>query len=350
MNKLQWTELVKSIKQENDELSVGLIVDSPWMPGYCGINNIDFYIRPDEWIRSYKKIKADFPEVVFIPDWWNEFGMAAEPSGFGCKFNFYENNLPTINHVIKDMEDLEAIKSLKVPDPHKDGLMPLLLNLQRNAQPHMQERGEDHYIVATRGPLTIASHLTELTEFLVAIKTEPDSAHALLRKTTDLCKHWLEAQLDNVKTAKGILVLDDATGFLDEEDYLEFSHPYMKEIFSAFPETIHIFHNDAVRTTSYPYLEDMGVDLFNFTHTVDIGEARKLLGKKVCMLGNVPPMALAKQTPGEVCDLTRNCITRYKEANNGDLHGLIVSLGGGMPMGATYENTRALIDAVKVQT
>lgn len=347
MNELQWTELVKSIKQENDALSIGLIVDSPWMPGYCGINNIDFYVRPDEWVRSYRKIKADFPEVLFIPDWWNEFGMATEPSGFGCKFNFYEDNLPTLNHIIDDIEDLAAIKALKVPDPHKDGLMPLLLNLQRYAQPYMKEMGEDHYIVATRGPLTIASHLLELTELLVAIKTEPDSAHALLRKTTDLCKLWLEAQLDNVKTAKGILVLDDPTGFLEEDDYLEFSHPYIKEIFSAFPEAIHIFHNDAVRTASYPHLEDMGVDLFNFTHTVDIGEAKKLLGPNVCMLGNVPPMALAKQSPEEVYTLTQDCISRYIEANNGSFRGLIVSPGGGMPMGATHENTRALIKAVK---
>lgn len=229
----------------------------------------------------------------------------------------------------------------------KDGLMPLLLNLQRYAQPYMKEMGEDHYIVATRGPLTIASHLLELTELLVAIKTEPDSAHALLRKTTDLCKLWLEAQLDNVKTAKGILVLDDPTGFLEEDDYLEFSHPYIKEIFSAFPEAIHIFHNDAVRTASYPHLEDMGVDLFNFTHTVDIGEAKKLLGPNVCMLGNVPPMALAKQSPEEVYTLTQDCISRYIEANNGSFRGLIVSPGGGMPMGATHENTRALIKAVK---
>ena len=347
MNSEKWKQLEATIRHENEKLHVGLIVDSPWMPGYCGISNVDFYARPDEWIRSYKKIKNDFPEVVYIPDWWNEYGMATEPSGFGCKFNFYDDNLPTPHHILDDIEDIDAIKALKVPDPRKDGLMPLLLNLQRYAQPYMQEMGEDHYMVAARGPLTIASHLIELTELLVGIKTEPDAVHALLRKTTDLCKRWLEAQLDNVKTAKGILVLDDVTGFLAEEDYLEFSHPYIKEIFSAFPETVHAFHNDAVRTSSYPHLEDMGVDIFNFTHTIDIAEAKKLLGDKVCLLGNMPPMSLAKQTPEEVYKLTQDNISRYIEANNGDFHGLMVSPGGGMPMGAKYETTRALIAAVE---
>lgn len=343
MNKQQWNQLEATIHQKNEALYAGLIVDSPWMPGYCGMSNLDFYCRPDAWFSAYCKIKADFPSAIFLPDWWNEFGMATEPSGFGCQFDLYPDNLPTVRHIIDGIDDTDAIDHLTVPDPRKNGLMPILLNLQSYLQPRLQEMGEDFYIVATRGPLTIASHLMELTELLVGIKTEEDTVHKILKCTTQLCKNWLEAQMDNVKSVKGILVLDDVTGFLSEEDYLQFSYPYIKEIFKSFDDCLHLFHNDAVRTSSFTHLGDMGVDLFNFTHTVDIGEAKRLVGPKVCLLGNVPPMSLARETPEKVAELTANMISGYCAANGGDYHGLMVSPGGGMPMGATKENTDALL-------
>lgn len=344
---IQWKNLQQIVAHTNTKLSSGLIVDSPWMPGYCGINNIDFFARPEAWFSAYQKIKADFPETTFLPDWWNEYGMATEPSGFGCKFDFYEDNLPTVHHIIEDIDDVDTIESLKVPDPRKNGLMPLLLNLQRYMQPKMQEIGEDFHIVSTRGPLTIASHLMELTELLVGIKTEGDTVHKLLKVTTQLCKNWLEAQLDNVKNAQGILVLDDVCGFLNEEDFQEFAFPYIKDVFDTFGETMHLFHNDTPTDMCVPYLEDMGVDIFNFTHKRNIGDIKKKIGKKVVLLGNVTPMSLVKEDAQTVYKQTQQVISDYIQANDGDFHGLMVSTGGGMPMGATYENTRAFIRAVE---
>lgn len=345
MNTTQWNALEATIRQTNDKLYAGLIVDSPWMPGYCGINNIDFYARPDAWFDAYRKIKADFPEMIFLPDWWNEYGMATEPSGFGVRFDLYEDNLPTVHHILEDFDD-PMLDSIRTPDPRKAGLMPLLLNLQRYLQPRIQEMGEDIYIVATRGPLTIASHLMELTELLVGVKSDGDGVHKLLRVTTDLCKDWLSAQLDNVKNAKGVLVLDDVSGFLNDEDYMEFAHPYIKEIFSAFDGLLHLFHNDTANDICFPHMEDLGVDLFNFTHKKDIGASKQKVGKKVCLLGNVPPMSLAKETPEAVYRQTQDVIAKYIAANGGDHHGLLVSTGGGAPMGASGENIRAMLRAV----
>ena len=36
-----------------DRVPVALIVDSPWLPGYAGINTLDFFLREDEWLRIY---------------------------------------------------------------------------------------------------------------------------------------------------------------------------------------------------------------------------------------------------------------------------------------------------------
>jgi len=347
MTDTQW-DLFKSIlKGEEEKLHVGLIVDSPWMPGYCGISTVDFYVRPEVWYDSYIKIKKDFPEVLFLPDWWAEYGMATEPSGFGVKFNFYDNNLPTTHPLSDDMDDMEDIvDSLKCPDPRKDGLMPLLLNLQKYMIPKLDKIGEKINIVSTRGPLTIAAHLFTVTEFLMCCKADPDTAHKLMKITTQLCKDWLSAQLENVGTAEGVLVLDDVTGFFGQDDYEEFAHPYLKDIFSAFPGCIRLFHNDTANDTSFPYMSDLGIDLFNFTHEKEISAVRSRVGAKVTLLGNIPPMSLAKNSPEEVYELAKKCTGSYITAA-GDTKGLLLSVGGGVPMEAKRECIEALLKAAK---
>jgi len=347
MTSVKW-DLFKSIlKGDEEKLHVGLVVDSPWMPGYCGISTVDFYVRPEEWFNAYVKIKKDFPDVLFLPDWWAEYGMATEPSGFGVKFNFHEDNLPTIHHLVDDSDEIDdIILGWKVPDPRKDGLMPLLLNLQRYMKPKMDEIGEKINIVSTRGPLTIASHIFSVSEILILVKSDPDVAHRLMKMMTQLCKDWLEVQLENVGTAEGVLVLDDVMGFFGTDDYKEFAHPNFKEIFSAFPECIHFLHNDTPNPNCFPFIEDLGVDLFNFTHEKDIGSVRKLVGDKVTLLGNVPPMSLAKKSADEVYELTKTCIDDYISVA-GNTKGLLLSVGGGVPMEAKGECINAMVKAAK---
>ena len=200
-------------------------------------------------------------------------------------------------------------------------------------------------MVCARGPFTVASHIFTVTQLLMLMMINPDAADKLLRKTTQLVKLWLEAQLENVKTAKAIMVLDDVCGYFSPEDFTTLCMPYMKEVFSAFPEMRHYFHNDFTSNSCYPHLEEMGVDVFNFTHTQEIGASRKMSGKKVVLMGNVPPMLLLGDDAKAVYDTTKSVIESYVAAN-GSHHGLMLSTGGGLPMGAKKENIDALISAV----
>lgn len=345
MNQTEWGRLQKAVRRENEKPEIALLVDSPWIPGYCGHGIIDFMARQDIWIRDYRKIKADFPGVILIPDYWVEFGMATEPSSFGCRIEFFQDNLPIAHHLFDSIDDFDPSK-LKLPNPKTSGLAPIALSLQRDAQEKLKVSGDKTYIVATRGPLTLASHLMELSELLIGVKIEPEKVHALLRVTSDYCVRWLEAQLENVRSAKGVLVLDDVTGFLGESDYLEFAHPYLKKIFDAFPEMMHLFHNDTDSDVCFSHLRELDVDLFNFTHKKSIAHARAKTGGNVCLMGNIPPMALAREMPDAVSELTKEMISDYRAANAGSCAGLLVSPGGGVPMGATRDNIAAMIETV----
>ena len=347
MNISQIRLLEDTLAHRNRQIPVVFIADSPWIPGYCGHTFIDYYTRNSVWLKDNRKIISDFPEAVFVPGWWVEYGMTAEPTAAGCRVCFYDDNLPHLHPITEDLDKAgEIFSQMAVPDPQVDGLMPFLLNQQRYVQPMLEAEGEEVYMVCARGPFTVASHMMTVTQLLMLIMTDPEAADKLLRKTTEIVKRWLEAQLENVKTAKAIMVLDDVCGYFSPEDFVGSCMPYMKEIFSAFPECSHYFHNDFTSSSCYPYLEEMGVDAFNFTHQVDIAEARRLAGQKLVLMGNVPPMLLTGDRPQEVYDTTRSIIDAYIKENGGH-QGLMLSTGGGLPMGAKKENIDALIAAVR---
>ena len=343
MNSKQWEIMKKAAGCEKlDAVPVGMIVDSPWMPGYCGVNTMDFYTDFGVWTQCYKKIKEDFPEAIFIPDWWVEFGMASESGAFGCKPKFYANQPVCIDHLIDDVDDIDKLV-LGDPDPNYDGLMPLALNYYRHVNEMLKDSDDKPRMVAARGPLNVASFIMSVPEFCIAVKIYPDETKEILKKITKLLIKWLRAQMDCLDAVEGILVLDDICGFLNEDDYMEFAHPYLKEIYDSFDVPVKMFHNDNFNNgyTTFPHIADLGINIFNFSFSADITKARELLGDKVCILGNIAPRdILLEGSPEDVKKATEDILSRY-----GSKQGLIFSAGGGASPGMPKENFRAMIDA-----
>ena len=345
MTDSQWKRLSACVEGTSDSLESALIIDSPWLPGYCGVPTSDFLAVQDVWLDCYMKVRRDFPELIFLPDFWIEYGMALEPSAFGCKIRFFPDTTPVIDHLIPSWEELPAfLDSAVTPDPHTDGLMSLALSVYRHIRPRLLDMGEKIKIVAARGPLTLASHLMGMTEFLMATQLSPAAARGLLKITTSLVRDWLAAQLEVLPEAEGILVLDDTVGFFSDEDYHTFAHPWLLEIFSAFPNKLKIFHNDTDNPVCYPYLEELGVDIFNFTHKKSLKETRALVGEKIVLMGNIAPLeTLAQGTPDEVRRATKTILEEY-----GSHRSVILSAGGGASPGTPGENIRAMIETGKV--
>ncbi len=342
MTQAQWKQLLSCASAAPaGQAPVALIVDSPWIPGYMGVNTLDYMTDLPTWWRCQRQIREDFPEVLFLPDYWVEFGMAAEPSAYGCKVNFYTDRPPTIGHMISDCDDIGVLAGLPVPNPLRDGLMPLALNYYRRASEWVREAGENICMVAARGPLNVATHMMGVSEFLLALKLYPDETHRLLDKLAALVRQWLQAQADAVGGVQGVLLLDDIIGFLSPEDFEVFAQPYFAKILAAFDVPVKMLHNDTDNPASYPYLADMGINLFNFTHEKPIDEVRRLVGDKVCLVGNVPPLQVLAQGSAQQAEAA----ARQVLAAHGTATGLLLSAGGGVSPGTPGGNIRALVRA-----
>ena len=47
----------------------------------------------------YEGLNKRFPNVAWIPGYWIEYGMAAEPSAFGARINWHADQPPSIEPV-----------------------------------------------------------------------------------------------------------------------------------------------------------------------------------------------------------------------------------------------------------
>ena len=335
----QWSTLLAVIDGVAIEpVPVGFIIDSPWLPGWAGISTLDYYSSESMWFEANLKAVKRFGDVMFLPGFWSEFGMCTEPSAFGAKCSWQDLELPHADRIITD---IQAVPSLDKPDPKKDGLMPFVLNRLEHYKDTIEREGHSIKFAVSRGPLNIASFLLGTTEFLMAIRTDPDACHALLGTVTDFIVEWLELQAQRFPSIDGVLILDDIVGFIGEQDFRETAMPYLKRIFQSLDVAVRFFHNDAMGLVCAPFLAHMGVNLFNFSFQHSLVEMKELTGGSVTLLGNIPTRdVLAAGTPDDVHNSVKTALVSVEDKRR-----IVLSCGGGMPPDVSAENVEAFLSA-----
>ena len=335
MTSEQWKKLVDVINGSLfSPLPVAFIIDSPWLPNWASISTLDYFSNDRLWFEANLKAVKRFPDIIFLPGFWAEFAMCTEPSAFGCKSSFPQNDLPFPQKIITDIND---IHSLQKPNPKTDGLLPFVLNRLKLNQSRIEQQGHAIKFAVSRGPLNIASFLLGATEFLTVLRTSPDQTHKLLTTVTDFITDWLELQTKTFPSIDGIFVLDDIVGFLGPDDFEKAALPYLKRIFQSFDVTVKFFHNDAPGLICAPQLPQIGVNLFNFSHRHTLAEMKKLTNNKVTLLGSIPPRdVLAAGAPEDVQNSVLAALSSLTDKTR-----IILSCGGGMPPGVPSENLEA---------
>ena len=117
----------------------------------------------------------------------------------------------------------------------------------------------------------------------------------------------------------------------------------MQRICDAFPAGwVKIYHNDANARPMLAELAGTGFDVLNWSHRIDVREAREKTHGRMCLLGNVPPLDVGvRGTPEMVRQSARDVIQKSEG------RGLILSMGGGVSMDTPAANLRALSEAAR---
>lgn len=327
-------------REEPGRVPVALIVDSPWLPGYANLDTRDYFLFPEKWLDTNRQLLQRFPEVTWLPGFWVEYGMAAEPSAFGAKVRFYPNRPPSIEPLTTD---LSFWAGLKPANPQEDGLMPLVLRLYKVMDERLAAEGLGIGMVAARGPLTVASWLTGITPLMIEIATQPERVSGILEAVTTTIIRWLHAQLDTLRKPEGILLLDDVVGMVSKKHYETLVHPHLRRIFDEFEGLVRVYHNDTPCLHLAESLAQANFDVFNFSHKVDLAVIKAKMGHRVALMGNVPPLDVGvRGAPDEVVRQARACLEKGSSGG-----GMILSFGGGVSPGTPAENIDALVQAVR---
>jgi uroporphyrinogen decarboxylase len=171
----------------------------------------------------------------------------------------------------------------------------------------------------------------------------PDLLHAILEKNAQSVTAYLNAQV--AAGAQAVMVFDTWGGALSDAAYREFSLAYAKKVFAgvtreAEGRTIPRIFFTKGGGLWLESMADCGADALGLDWTIDIGEARRRVGAKVALQGNMDPNALFGP-PAAIEAEAKRILAAY-----GPGSGHVFNLGHGVSQFTDPDHVAALVEAV----
>ncbi|MFA9499114.1 uroporphyrinogen decarboxylase [Mannheimia sp. E30BD] len=271
-----------------------------------------------------------FSDILTIPD----------AMGLGLSFGAGEG--PKFARPVQSLAD---VNNLPIPDP--EGELQYVMNAVRTIRREL--KGEVPLIGFSGSPWTLATYMVEggsskaFTKIKKMLYADPNILHKLLDKLADSVILYLNAQIK--AGAQSVMVFDTWGGVLAHNDYKEFSLRYMHKIVDGL-----IRENEGrkVPVTLFTkggglWLEaiaETGCDAIGLDWTVDIADARKRVGDKVALQGNMDPSVLYAP-PERIEQEVKNILAGF---GNGSGH--VFNLGHGIHLDVPVGSPKVFVDAI----
>ncbi|HHW7567095.1 TPA: uroporphyrinogen decarboxylase [Mannheimia haemolytica] len=271
-----------------------------------------------------------FSDILTVPD----------AMGLGLSFGAGEG--PKFARPVASLND---VNQLPIPDP--EGELQYVMNAVRTIRREL--KGEVPLIGFSGSSWTLATYMVEggsskaFTKIKKMLYAEPHILHKLLDKLADSVILYLNAQIK--AGAQAVMVFDTWGGVLAHEDYKAFSLHYMHKIVDGL-----IRENEGrkVPVTLFTkggglWLEaiaDTGCDAVGLDWTVDIADARRRVGNKVALQGNMDPSVLYA-SPERIEQEVKNILAGF---GNGSGH--VFNLGHGIHLDVPVESPKVFVDAI----
>lgn len=271
-----------------------------------------------------------FSDILTIPD----------AMGLGLSFGAGEGP-----KFARPIENKSAVENLPIPDPEQE--LQYVMNAVRTIRREL--KGEVPLIGFSGSPWTLATYMVEggsskaFTKIKKMLYTDPKTLHLLLDKLADSVALYLNAQIK--AGAQSVMIFDTWGGVLAHREYLEFSLQYMRKIVENL-----IRHNEGrkVPVTLFTkggglWLENIantGCDAVGLDWTVDLADAKKRIGHKVALQGNMDPSVLYAP-PDRIEQEVRSILADFGEGS-----GHVFNLGHGIHQDVPEISPKIFVDAI----
>lgn len=264
------------------------------------------------------------------------------PEAMGMKLEMIESKGPKLYNPIRHADQ---INQLKIIDPYKE----LKYVLDAVALTKKELNNRVPLIGFAGSPWTLLTYMVEgggsknFSDIKKFIYNQPEAAHRLLAMISDSVADYLSAKIESGSDA--VQIFDTWGGILSPSDFDEFSLQYITKIVSkikrkeepviVFAKGVHYKLNE---------LADCGTDVVGLDWTMNLGEVRKSIGKRVALQGNLDPTVL--YAPEE--KIKTEAVNVLQSFGKGSGH--IFNLGHGILPDVNPEKLRYLVEVVKKES
>lgn len=264
------------------------------------------------------------------------------PDAMGLGLYFAEGEGPKFERPLSSAKDVEK---LSIPDPNDDlGYVMDAVSLIRK-----ELQGSVPLIGFSGSPWTLATYMIEggSTRVFQKIKAwmynDPASLHLLLEKLAESVVQYLNGQIDS--GAQAVMVFDTWGGVLSGPQYEAFSLQYMHRIIDGLKKSVDgvTVPNILFTKGGGQWLEKIaatGCNAMGLDWTTSLADARKRVGDKVALQGNLDPMALFAD-PDALAKAVKDTLSDF-----GDGPGHVFNLGHGIVPQVMPERVKLLVDTV----
>ena len=264
------------------------------------------------------------------------------PDAMGLGLYFVEGEGPKFHKPLRTETD---INDLNIVDTNRD----LKYVTDAVSLIRRELNGRVPLIGFSGSPWTLATYMIEgqssrdFPNTKMMLYKQPESLHQLLDKLALSVINYLNAQISS--GAQAVQIFDTWGGVLSHDAYAEFSLAYMKKIVNGLVRHSEGRDVPVILFTKgggqwLELLADTGCDGIGLDWTTDIGSARRRVGDRVALQGNMDP-AVLRSDQSSIEYQVKSILQSY-----GTGVGHIFNLGHGITPDIDPNNVKAFVDAV----
>ena len=264
------------------------------------------------------------------------------PDAMGLGLYFVEGEGPKFHKPLRTETD---INDLNIVDTKRD----LKYVTDAVSLIRRELNGRVPLIGFSGSPWTLATYMIEgqssrdFPNIKMMLYEQPECLHQLLDKLALSVINYLNAQISS--GAQAVQIFDTWGGVLSHDAYAEFSLAYMEKIVSGLVRHSEGRDVPVILFTKgggqwLELLADTGCDGIGLDWTTDIGSARRRVGDRVALQGNMDP-AVLRSDHSSIEYQVKSILESY-----GTGVGHIFNLGHGITPDIEPNNVKAFVDAV----
>lgn len=260
--------------------------------------------------------------------------LSVEAEAFGTDIVFDDNEVPTVSgRLLTSAADVEALQ-IPTLDAKR---VPEYLKANRLAAAEL----DVPLFGGCIGPFSLAGRLYDMTELMMAMYIEPDTANLLL----DKCTQFILEYCKQIKASgsAGVVMAEPAAGLLSNDDCFTYSSLFVKRIIDELQDDnfVVMLHNCGNTGQCTKAMIDTGAAALHFGNKIDMAQVLAEVPSDIVVSGNIDPVEVMKfGTPQQVADAAKSLLALAEKHNN-----FILSTGCDVPPETPFENIESLFNA-----